>query len=114
MLNELPVGAAIAHGHEGAIARHVLELARRDRLRHSYKADRQRQSRRQPRRIFYEFATRGGGTTRLAFHPVKCTTISGTVKPVKEGSLSCSAGCKRALLECPSRFFCCGVRRFIH
>ena len=77
MLNELPVGAAIAHGHEGAIARHVLELARRYRLRHSYKADRQRQSGRQQRRIFYEIATRRPGTPRLAFHPNRCTTISG-------------------------------------
>src|SRR6516162_6141114 len=77
MLNELPVGAAIAHGHEGAIARHVLQLARRDRLRHSYKADRQRQSGRQQRRIFYEIATRRRATPRLAFHPTNFTTILG-------------------------------------
>src|SRR5215468_2410461 len=87
MLNELPVGAAIAHGHEGTIARHVLELARRNRLRHSYKADRQRQSGRQQRRIFYEIATRRRGTPRLAFHPIKCTAISGDGQTSKEGSL---------------------------
>src|SRR5215469_11827955 len=77
MLSELPVGAAIAHGHEGAIARHLLELARRDRLRHSYKADRQGQSGRQQSRIFYEIATGRGGTARLAFHPIRCTRFSG-------------------------------------
>ena len=68
VLGVLALGAA-AHGDERAVARHVLDLACRDRFRDAEQSRRQRQRAGQRDRRQHEIAARRREAPNVAFHP---------------------------------------------